>query len=113
MEPSLRSSVVSVLCRKALGVPQRSLRMRLIRSVFGLKNDRKTQTTRRTRLCRRFSPSLELLEGRLVPAGTFHWTGAASDVWSLAANWNLTAGDGTFPGANGGTGDTAVFERTP
>ncbi len=87
--------------------------MRLIRSVFGLKNDRKTQTTRRTRLCRRFSPSLELLEGRLVPAGTFHWTGAASDVWSLAANWNLTAGDGTFPGANGGTGDTAVFDGTP
>jgi hypothetical protein len=79
---------------------------------FGGTN-RKAKSSERSRRPRHtFRPSLEILEGRLTPAGDFTWKGAMNMDWSNAANWQRTAGDGTYPGANGGTQDTATFDNT-
>src|SRR5438552_1566201 len=54
----------------------------------------------------RFRLSLEQLEDRLAPAGTYLWTGGggANTNWSNAANWS---GPGGAPAGTGG--DILVF----
>ncbi len=53
-------------------------------------------------LCGRFTPRLEALEERAVPA-TVTWVGGSGD-WNLAANWDT----GTLPGPQ----DDAVIDRS-
>jgi hypothetical protein len=64
---------------------------------------RRSQMHAPVRLC------LETLEERIVPTGTFQWTGATNGLWSVATNWRPSPGAvGTVPGV-GSTDDIAII----
>src|SRR5476651_828190 len=55
-----------------------------------------------------FALHVELLEDRVVPAGTFTWQGTTSGLWSVGSNWV----GGNAPTDNDGT-DILIFPKSP
>jgi fibronectin-binding autotransporter adhesin len=74
---------------------------------------RKTKKQMPARRARARDLSVEALEGRLVPAGTFTWTGLVlGGAWSSPGNWTSTPTAGLAPTDNDGT-DVLKFPNAP